>query len=299
MNIEVHLIGGFLGSGKTTLLNNILKHHNTEKSIAIIINEFGDISIDGELVEHESYSKIEVTGGCICCSLKGKLIDGIKNIVENEHPDSIYIEATGLAVPWDIKLEIERNFPGDKLIVRDVIVTVDSQQFKTCHGKLLIYDRQFEGSPSVLLTKSDIYNDALLESVKDSIKKSYGNIQDIQRSGIRSESLIASINDVDRDSFTTDVNTDQFSIDSELEIDYEGIESFCREYSHLIVRLKAVLKSPGISTVFQFDGKNLFRSDRETADKTTSSRIIVFCLKAEKEKLLKIFNSVIFRSRSS
>jgi len=289
MSVEIVILGGFLGSGKTTLLNNILKNLESGKSVALIINEFGDISIDGELVENGSYSKMEITGGCVCCSLKGKMIDGIRKIVENENPDLIYIEATGLAVPWDMKLDIEKNFLGDQLIVRDVFVTVDSQQYKKCHGKLLIYDKQFEGSPSVLLTKSDMYDDALLDSVEGTIRESYESIQNIEKTGISSESPIASILETSLDDISFVRVPDQFSISSESELDIEKIISICRIHSHLIIRLKAVIQSRGISKVLQFDGRNIFRSERKTEDEMSRSRIMVFCRSEEKERLQRIF----------
>jgi G3E family GTPase len=97
--IPVTVLTGFLGAGKTTLLNRLLSDL-TGKSYAVIVNEFGDIGIDGDLVATGDEELIELSSGCICCVVRGDLIRTLRNLL-GERPtlDGIIIETTGLANP--------------------------------------------------------------------------------------------------------------------------------------------------------------------------------------------------------
>lgn len=97
--IPVTVLTGFLGAGKTTLLNRLLGELNG-KQYAVIVNEFGDIGIDGDLIETGDEELIELSSGCICCVVRGDLIRGMRNLLtEKPGLDGIIIETTGLANP--------------------------------------------------------------------------------------------------------------------------------------------------------------------------------------------------------
>jgi G3E family GTPase len=97
--IPVTVLTGFLGSGKTTLLNRILDE-KSGKDLAIIVNEFGDIGIDGELIKSGEEELIELSNGCVCCVIRGDLIRTIRSLLKNKpNLDGIIIETTGLANP--------------------------------------------------------------------------------------------------------------------------------------------------------------------------------------------------------
>ena len=97
--IPVTIVTGFLGAGKTTLLNRILSDL-TGQRYAVIVNEFGDIGIDGDLIETGEEELIELSSGCICCVVRGDLIRGMRNLLtEKPDLDRIIIETTGLANP--------------------------------------------------------------------------------------------------------------------------------------------------------------------------------------------------------
>jgi G3E family GTPase len=119
MNTPVTIVTGYLGAGKTTFLRKILTE--TKKRVAVLMNEFGQIGIDGKVIEGKSIKLIELAGGCICCSLAGELEEAINELVKTVKPDWIVIETTGVAEPSALAYDVMRNIPDTRL---DAIITV-------------------------------------------------------------------------------------------------------------------------------------------------------------------------------
>ncbi|MEM3437781.1 MAG: GTP-binding protein [Nitrososphaerales archaeon] len=134
MNIElirVAQIAGFLGSGKTTTLIRLGKElsKNYSKKVGIIVNEVGEVCIDGSFIRDFGFEVKEIVQGCICCSLKGDLQSTLKILYENYEPDIILIEPTGIAFPSKIK-EIINGLTDIPLEQTPVIALVDSERFR-------------------------------------------------------------------------------------------------------------------------------------------------------------------------
>src|SRR5258708_16799081 len=97
--IPVTIITGYLGSGKTTLLNNILSSEHA-KRVAVIVNEFGQIDIDGQLVVDAEEEIVEMNNGCICCTVRGDLIRTVGNLIQRrERVEHLGIQTTSLPDP--------------------------------------------------------------------------------------------------------------------------------------------------------------------------------------------------------
>ncbi len=120
--IPITLITGYLGSGKTSLLRHLIDKAN--RKLAVLVNEFGELGIDGEIIKGKNIEMKELAGGCVCCSMTGEFELAIKEVIEKVKPEWIVIETTGVAEPTAIAFDIEENLPEIRL---DAIVTmVDS-----------------------------------------------------------------------------------------------------------------------------------------------------------------------------
>ena len=96
--IPVTIITGFLGSGKTTTMNHILTNRQNLK-VAVLVNKFGDINIDSQLLVSIDQDMVQLSNGCICCTINASLIDAVNKVLERQDIDYIAIETTGLAEP--------------------------------------------------------------------------------------------------------------------------------------------------------------------------------------------------------
>lgn len=122
--VPISLVTGFLGAGKTTLLNRLLKQGEL-KDTALIINEFGDVGIDHLLVETADEGIVELSDGCLCCTIRGDLVDTLTRLINRQPtPARIVIESTGLADPAPILQAIMGHPVLSDLLRLDGVVTV-------------------------------------------------------------------------------------------------------------------------------------------------------------------------------
>lgn len=167
LRTPIMLVTGGLGSGKTTLLRRILG--GSRRHLAVLMNEFGEMTIDSRVIEGSSVRIIEISGGCVCCSLTGEFEAAVREIVEKVHPDVIIVEATGVAETDALVFEVEDALPEVRL--ESVVCVVDAY-LSSRHPYVGYAARtQLQSADIVLVNKVDLVTTQEVRAVEDQIRR--------------------------------------------------------------------------------------------------------------------------------
>ncbi|MEP9376390.1 GTP-binding protein [Aquabacter sp. CN5-332] len=164
--LPVTIVTGFLGSGKTALINHILSYAEGLR-VVVLVNEFGEIGIDGDLVIAAEAGMVELSNGCICCSVNDDLVDGLVQVLSREdRVDHIVIETSGIADPLPVALTLQRSEFRSCLRLDAIIAVADAEQFSLDMFDGVAARSQLENANVVLVNKTDVATPAQLASVE-------------------------------------------------------------------------------------------------------------------------------------
>ena len=184
--IPVTIISGFLGSGKTTLLNHILKQ-KFEERVGVLVNDFGTLDIDGELVVSVEGETLALSGGCICCTIRTDLEETVRNLLDGEKPPArLIIEASGVSDPVSVAMTFLAGSLSSRCRVDAIVAMVDSESFfQTDPSMTALLEGQLHVADLVILNKMDVCPQERADKVEETIRSLFPRARLVRTSQAR------------------------------------------------------------------------------------------------------------------
>ncbi|MBW6409621.1 GTP-binding protein [Clostridium weizhouense] len=166
--MKIDIISGFLGAGKTTIIKKMILEVFSKEKIAIIENEFGEVSIDGLLLKDSNINIREINSGCICCSMVGDFKLAIKEIINKYNPDRILIEPSGVAKLSDI---IKSCKEIEEISINNIITIIDVLNYNVYLQNFgEFYINQIKYAKTIIASNRENMNKNFMDEIVNSIK---------------------------------------------------------------------------------------------------------------------------------
>jgi G3E family GTPase len=261
--MDILLITGFLGAGKTTLIKHLITSRTVGVGkVAVLVNEFGDVGIDGTILSGQDIDIVELTGGCICCTIKTDFFKAIQEIHDRVCPGLLLVESTGVAQPGDI-LEVLSD-PALKQISRlmKLVTVVDADFFKVREVLGNFYVNQIRCADIIILNKVDSVEAEKLQEIAAQVREmnpgtmifpaQYCAIDPLLLFRGDSGNLGGQTHHRHGDDHTEELSFQTFSFEDGRPIDRDRLTKFLDSLPPTLFRCKGWVRFPDTSVMLDF-----------------------------------------------
>lgn len=178
MKITVDIFSGFLGAGKTMLIKKLLLENSYNKNTVIIENEFGEVSIDGEILRESNIEVKEINSGCICCQVSGKFDDAVLEVINKYKPQNIIIEPSGVAKLSEVVNMLTNIKFSHMLEVRNIFTLIDIRNYENYVKNFKeFYVNQIKNANKIILSRTQFESEDYVIKIIESIRKYNSNAE--------------------------------------------------------------------------------------------------------------------------
>lgn len=174
---DVLLLSGFLGAGKTTLLKRILEWESDLSDTVVLVNEFGEVGIDGALLEEAGSDVVELTSGCICCTLSNDLKKSLIRVQEEFTPRRLFIESSGVADPTAVIPVLNSHPLSESMRIHKIVTVLDADFWEARENFGPLFYNQLDTASLILLNKVDLVKDTLVPRYLEEIHAEFPDCQ--------------------------------------------------------------------------------------------------------------------------
>jgi G3E family GTPase len=287
----ITLITGPLGSGKTTLLRHILATQPAK--IAIVMNEFGEMSIDTKVIEGKNMRIAELGGGCVCCSLLGEFEAAVNEIIQRVEPERIVVETTGLAEPEALVFDVQEALPQCRL--DGVVSVIDADMLVRFPDIGHTTRLQIEGADILLLNKIDLVEPAAIDALEEKLREINPTAAIIrtERCRIDPELLFGVGRDKSRQAphHQHQPEFESFAVTSGKIFDRDCFERFAEALPADVIRAKGFVRFADGTQLFNFVAG---RWEMEPFDSNTTELVFIgMKVAAQKEAVLRALDACV------
>ena len=301
MKRPVTILSGFLGSGKTTLLNQLLKADHGLR-VAVMINDFGDVNIDKDLVVGQTGDVVELSGGCLCCTIRGDLLEAARGLLTSGREfDCVIVETSGLAEPFAVAQtflvpELEESFRLDA-----VVTVVDSANIEPCLERNEMPAEQIRCADLLVMNKLDLVTPDDVDRIRTRLTAINADARVLPsiNGNVPAELLL----DIDAHKVATIAAHHHHdlmdhdavvsvSFAAEIELDYDRFDRFLQELPDGVFRAKGTVAVHGLSRRVIFHrvgGRNVLDQGAIWGEQSRSCRAVFLGQDFDRYRLLAQF----------
>jgi len=174
---KIYVLSGFLGAGKTSVVQHLLRSLPDMQGTVVMVNEFGQLGIDGQLLEKPGLSLYQLVNGCICCLLEHDLLATMGSVLDTQKPQRILLEASGVADAANLRRSLGGSVLQDKARIAKIVTVLDARMWERRAALGKLFHSQLAQADQILLNKVDLLTPDKTATIEKAVQTNFPQAQ--------------------------------------------------------------------------------------------------------------------------